>query len=426
MVTSRHLEIRPAAAAAAPSRPADLLSAAVAVVAVALGFLVGRDGSPAWQVVRVLVVAALASVSAYAFRRAPRRARGPLAFVLGVVATAAGAGIGLPHLSKAGWSPVTAAGLVTLAAGAVLLVTGTAMIARQTPRWWRLPALAAVLAITAVSLWSGIQAVAATNVPPTAVRSATPADRGLTYRDVTFPTADGVRLSGWYLPSAGRPAVVLLHGAGSTRSDVLDHAVVLARHRYGVLLFDARGHGRSGGRAMDFGWYGDRDIAAAVSFLQARPDVDARRIALVGMSMGGEQAIGAAATDTRIRAVVAEGATNRVTEDWAFLPETYGVRGAIQQRINALTYGVADLLTSADPPIALRSAARAAAPRPMLLITAGEVADEAYAARLIQNGNRNVQVWQVPGTGHTKALSTHPGEWEQNVTNFLAAALTTS
>ena len=108
-------------------------------------------------------------------------------------------------------------------------------------------------------------------------------------------------------------AVVLLHGAGSTRSSVLDHAVVLANHGYGVLLFDARGHGRSGGRAMDFGWYGDKDVTAAVSFLQTRPDVDDDLIAAVGLSMGGEEAIGAAASDRRIRAVVAEGATHRVS-----------------------------------------------------------------------------------------------------------------
>ena len=85
----------------------------------------------------------------------------------------------------------------------------------------------------------------------------------------------------------------MLHGAGSTRSAVLGHAVVLARHGYSVLLFDARGHGRSAGRAMDFGWYGDEDVGGAVTFLAAQPGIST--IAAVGMSMGGEEAIGAAA-----------------------------------------------------------------------------------------------------------------------------------
>jgi hypothetical protein len=59
----------------------------------------------------------------------------------------------------------------------------------------------------------------------------------------------------------------------------------------------------------------------------------------------------------------------------------------------------------------------------MLLLAAGDVADEGYAARDIQDGTSNVQLLQVPDTGHTQALYTHPREWEQRVTDFLAAAL---
>jgi fermentation-respiration switch protein FrsA (DUF1100 family) len=102
----------------------------------------------------------------------------------------------------------------------------------------------------------------------------TPADSGIAYVDATFTTSDGVRLSGWYIPSMNGAAMVVLHGASSTRSAVLDQAAVLARHGYGVLLYDARGMGRSDGRAMNFGWYGDRDLAAAIDFVASQPDVD--------------------------------------------------------------------------------------------------------------------------------------------------------
>ena len=46
---------------------------------------------------------------------------------------------------------------------------------------------------------------------------------------------------------------------------------MLARHGYGVLLFDRRGEGESDGEPNAFGWGGDRDVKAAVDFLQARP-----------------------------------------------------------------------------------------------------------------------------------------------------------
>ena len=400
-----------------------VLSAMVVAAGAAVAFLVGRDGSPGWQVVRVAVILTVTVAAAYLIRRGSPMVRGVTAFSLGLPSIVAGAGIAIPHLGKSGWSLVVVAGVVALVTGTTLAGYGAVRTVRSTPGWWRLATTVVLLVVTYAGLFAGIQAVASTNVPPTHLQSTTPADRGLQYEDAALETADGLTLSGWYIPASNRAAVVLLHGAGSTRSDVLDHAVALARHGYGVLLFDARGHGRSGGRAMDFGWYGDQDVAAAVSFLQRRADVDPGRIAAVGMSMGGEEAIGAAASQPAIRAVVAEGATNRVSADWDFLSQVYGPRGWVQQQINGLTFAVTDVLTDASPPIALRAAAAVAAPRPVLLIAGGGIADEANAANYIQRGNANVQVWHVPGTGHTRALFTQPDEWQRRVTAFLDGAL---
>lgn len=102
---------------------------------------------------------------------------------------------------------------------------------------------------------------------------------------------------------------------------------------------------------MDFGWFGDAGISAAVTYLADRPDVDPSRIGVVGMSMGGEEAIGAAASDPRIRAVVAEGATGRTNADTSWLSDVYGLRGAVQEGIEWLRYTLTDLLTSAPKPI---------------------------------------------------------------------------
>jgi pimeloyl-ACP methyl ester carboxylesterase len=402
----------------------DLWFATVAVATVALSFLVGRDGSPGWQTVRIVIALGVGAAAAYAVERGSALVRGGAAFAVGLVATGVGAGIGVPHMTKAGWSVTAVAGLLGLASGVVLLVAGAWTLIRATRRWWRLLIIPALVAVAYIVLITITVAVAATNVPATRIVGPTPGDRGLPYEEVTFGTSDGVILSGWYVPSTNGAAIVLLHGAGSTRSSVLDHAVILARNGYGVLLPDARGHGRSGGRAMDFGWYGDADVHAGVSYLVGRSDVDERRIAVVGLSMGGEEAIGAAASDDRIRAVVAEGATNRGLSDRRFLSEAYGVRGRIQQGIDALLFGLTDLLTEADPPTALRDAVAAAAPRPVLLIAAGDVPDESVAGAFVRSGApTSVELWEVFGSGHTRALRTNPQEWERRVTEFLAAAL---
>jgi fermentation-respiration switch protein FrsA (DUF1100 family) len=259
----------------------------------------------------------------------------------------------------------------------------------------------------------------ATAQPVAQLGDRTPADLGLDYEDVTFDARDGTTLAGWYLPSANGAAVVLRHGASSTRSAVLDHAAVLHAGGYGVLLVDARGHGGSGGDPMDLGWYGEADVTGAVDHLRTRPEVDPARIGVVGMSMGGEEAIGAAGADDRIAAVVAEGATNRTYEDKdAWLPG--GVGGWVQRRIDLLTYGLVDLLVPIGPPAGLRASAAAAAPRPILVI-AGDGEEE--AARSIQAGSPgSVEVWET-GTGHTRGLADQPDEWARRVLGFLDESL---
>jgi serine aminopeptidase S33 family len=113
---------------------------------------------------------------------------------------------------------------------------------------------------------------------------------------------DGVQLSGSYIPSRNGAAVLTIPGGGETRDGIFDQAVVVARNGYGVLDLDTRGHGPSQGTPMDFGWFGDLDVAAGISFLSAQEEVDPSRITALGLSMGGEEALTAAATDPRLRA----------------------------------------------------------------------------------------------------------------------------
>ncbi|MGN6574842.1 MAG: alpha/beta hydrolase [Nocardioides sp.] len=262
-----------------------------------------------------------------AVRRMLRAAFLGAALVLALVIVSAGIGLALPRLSKETGGPLAWLGVLAVATGG----TGAALSVRQllrgaSRRWWLLVGPALVVA-GYLALWTVAQGVAASYPAHSALGSRTPAAVGLRFETVTLRTTDGVGLAAWWVPSENGAAVVLLHGAGSSRTAVLDHAAVLGTHGYGVLLLDARGHGGSGGRGMDFGWYGERDIAAALDFVVGGADVDAGRIGLVGLSMGGEEAIGAAGLDPRVRAVVAEGATNRVAADKGYL-SAYGVRGS--------------------------------------------------------------------------------------------------
>lgn len=423
----RHAESEAPDAANSGSRSTRMiiaLRAAVLVEGLAAAAIVGLNGSLPWQLARVLFVGALTALTVWGLGSARRGVRAVVALSAGLLGTVVGIGIGLGHVTHATVNVTAVAGMFCLVSGLFLLAVGSAASVRALPGWWKLLAVPVALILLLLVLYPLPNALYATNVPRPALGADTPADRGLTYVDAQFMTADGVTLSGWYLPSTNGSAVVLLHGASSTRSAVLNHAAVLARNGYGVLLFDARGHGNSGGQAMDFGWFGNHDIAAALSYLQTRPEVDPERLGAIGVSMGGEQAVGAAGTDARIRAVVGEGVTGRTAADKGWLPQHW--RGGIQRGIDAVLYGTADLLTEASPPIRLRDAVADAAPRPVLLIAGGAAMGNAEvdADTWIRAASPDtVQVWVVPGAGHTAALRTHPQEWEARVIGFLDAAL---
>jgi uncharacterized protein len=394
---------------------------AVLGACVALAILVGSDGSILWRVLRVLAVIAVGIVAS-GWRDGPRERRTRTAIVLlGTAAFVAGAGIGVPHAVAGAW--VTgAAGLLALAAGVTLLLASASEHWSATRSWGRVATVLVCLAAAQWVLFPVSTAVFATNRAPMPLPTRTPADVGLTYRDLTLTTADGVALEAWYVPSTNGAALVLLHGSGSTRADVLDHAAALSARGYGVLLLDARGHGGSSGDAMDLGWYGDEDIAAAVGHLAASPEVTAG-IGAVGMSMGGEEAIGAAAAVPELDAVVAEGASGRRGADWLPLRPP-----GVGRWSSALFYAVQDttaaLLAGTGPPIDLHSAVVAAAPRPLLLIAGGEVAQEGLAGQRLQAAAPDrVELWEVPGAGHTGGLTADADEWATRVGAFLDRAL---
>ena len=79
--------------------------------------------------------------------------------------------------------------------------------------------------------------------PPKIISQITPKDLGLDYENITFATEDGIKLSGWYIPSKTLPdstnqptgknkakkntAIILLHGYPADKGDILPALSVL-------------------------------------------------------------------------------------------------------------------------------------------------------------------------------------------------------
>ena len=111
-------------------------------------------------------------------------------------------------------------------------------------------------------------------------------------------TYDGLAYA-LFLPD-GEPdvGVVILHGAGSAKESHFDFARGCRADGMAALAYDARGHGQSEG---EFGPSAFDDALAMAELLRGHVP----KVALRGSSMGGFQAIHAAAISTSISAVVA-------------------------------------------------------------------------------------------------------------------------
>jgi predicted MFS family arabinose efflux permease/pimeloyl-ACP methyl ester carboxylesterase len=139
-------------------------------------------------------------------------------------------------------------------------------------------------------------------------RADTPAAHGATFEDVTFTSSDGVKLSGWYLPSrAHAMTVVMTHGLFRSRYETLERGLRLWQQGYGVVLYDLRRHGKSAGEFSSIGYYERRDVLAALKFAEARESEN--RVVLFGVSMGAAATLLAAAEsqhDARLAGIVSE------------------------------------------------------------------------------------------------------------------------
>lgn len=120
--------------------------------------------------------------------------------------------------------------------------------------------------------------------------------------------SDGLAIAGtFYLKDEekGRaPGIVLAHGFAGARYPKM--AAHLAQLGYGVIAFDFRGYGHSGGeRGRVIPAEQASDVRNAVTWLAQRPDIDPDRIGVVGSSLGGSVAIMAVADDPRVKVCVA-------------------------------------------------------------------------------------------------------------------------
>ena len=133
---------------------------------------------------------------------------------------------------------------------------------------------------------------------------------------------EGTTLPAWFLKAEGAsgpaPTVVMFDGLDNAKEmSVLFGGVEIARRGIHVLAIDGPGQGEAL-RLQGIPSRYDYEVpaGAAYDYLAKRPEVDAKRVAVMGFSMGGYYAPRAAAMDPRFAACVAWGGHFDYHESW--------------------------------------------------------------------------------------------------------------
>ncbi len=409
-------------------RPLETVLFFVAIALIALhvlddNYLQPQPGmSPGDHVVSGLVPLALLGLAAWAYPRLRGGRRGALALVFGVLGIAAGIE-GFYYAREVGPSGDDFTGLLAIPAGVMLLGLGAVTLWRTRRTDGNLPwryGRRALLGIAGFFLAALVLIAGYGYVTTHVGRAVVPADHlRVAHEDVKFTTSDGLELEGWYVPSKNGAAVIAFPGRNGPQAKTR----MLARHGYGVLLFDRRGEGDSDGEPNSWGWGGEADIKAAIAYLQHRPDVDPDRIGGIGLSVGGEMMIEAAAETDELAAVVSEGAGARSTTEDMDEDDSGLAKYPLGFAISAVKTAAVAVSSNQAPPANLKDLA-AKVEQPMLLIAApnaptGEKLNRGYA----KAAGDSATLWEIPESGHVGGLKSRPEEYERRVVGFFNEAL---
>ncbi len=291
-----------------------------------------------------------------------------------------------------------------------------------------LTALAALVAVLAAVLLGFSYAFARMLLRPVRNPYARiPADVSLEMEDVWIQGPRGA-LAAWYLPAHNGCTLICCHGINDTRSQWVEQMAWLHRRSgYGAVLFDLAGHGTSEGRIVTFGAREVKDVAAVVTYLRARGDVDMEHIGILGYSLGAVTAVLAAAQMPELHCVVLESCFADLQRDIAMLFRRY--TGMPSFPFATLVVFWAQLMSrvklSEIRPVQVIGSL---SPRAVMIISDlnDTIFNEPYdGEHLYASAGDPKEIWQVPECGHVQAFIAHPEEWIERVGDFLDRHLAT-
>lgn len=248
-----------------------------------------------------------------------------------------------------------------------------------------------------------------------------PKDFDLSYQNVTFYTSDNIALKGWWIPAAtpSDKTIILMHGWGMNRSDILKHTSFLQGLGYNLFYFDFRALGESGGNMSSVGYLERKDVRGAIDYLKKHYAAHCQKIGLYGISMGGMVAIAEGARNPEIACVAAEApyySYRRVVTRWAWVH--YHI--PYFPLIPIMLHYVRRTLKANPERYSPKYLISKIAPRPVLIIHGRQdnLVPVSHARHLFHSAGEPKELWLVPNAKHGKCGEVGGFEYKQRLADF--------
>ena len=239
-----------------------------------------------------------------------------------------------------------------------------------------------------------------------------PSDFGLEYEEITFKSADGIKLNGWFLPNnKTRATIIVMHGYPADKANLLGIAEFLAKD-FNVFLLDFRNFGKSEGKYTTAGYLEKNDLSGAISYLEKEKNIT--KIGLYGFSLGG--AVALMVPHNNVKAIVTDSAYAKLSH---MVEHMYRIFFILKYPLIYLTklYGILFLkmdLDDVNPVDNIKSIKV-----PILLVHAERDSqipvNEAY---LLHNASKKSELWIVENADHGMTHSINPEKYEKRVLEF--------
>ncbi|KGH88688.1 alpha/beta hydrolase [Oenococcus oeni] len=233
---------------------------------------------------------------------------------------------------------------------------------------------------------------------------------------------DGLKLDAYYLPAgkATNKTVIIIHGFRRNKTGMKAYTDMFANLGYNTLTVDNRGHGKSQGHYVGFGWLDKGDVEAWIRYLISKN----KNVEIVpfGISMGGATVamMSGDSLPSNVKALIEDSGYTSVEAEITYeakamynLPQKPFV--STVSLISKLFAGYSYTEASSIKQVEKNT-------RPMLFMHGG--ADSYVPTKMVYqlyNADKDPekQLWIAPNSGHVQGFGDHPSAYTAQIKKFL-------